>query len=248
MARSEAAPGANKPRLLRGRRRGRKLRAGRQNLLERRLPQLALAPPPDGVLDIRSLFDAAPADVWLEIGFGAGEHLAWQAERHPEVGFIGAEVFINGVASLLRQVDAAGLTNLRLWLDDGRDLIDALPPESLGRVFVLFPDPWRKARHHKRRFIQRATLDRLAEIMKDGAELRFATDHAGYLLWSLERLSAHPDFLWLARASRDWRERPDDWPPTRYERKAVDQGRRPTYLRFVRRRRGRPSRSGREAR
>ncbi len=219
-----------------GRRRGRRLRPGLKSLLEELLPRLAVAlPAAGGRLDPAALFDSAPEEIWLEIGFGAGEHLAWQAERHPGSGFLGAECFVNGVAGLLREVRERGLANVRIHHGDGRDLLDALAPGSLDRVFILFPDPWPKARHHKRRLIRDQTLDRLAEVMKDGVELRLATDDMDYLSWILERLIRHPAFEWLARGPRDWRERPADWPPTRYEIKALDQGREPMYLRFRRR-------------
>ncbi len=230
-------------RKLHGRRQGRKLRSGRRALLEGLLPRLAVVPPASGEpLDLEALFGGATDDVWLEIGFGAGEHLAWQAERHPEIGFLGAEHFINGIASLLRLLEDRGLTNVRVLQGDGRDLIDFLPIGSIGRVFALFPDPWRKARHHKRRLIQAEFLDRLAAVMKDGAELRLATDHRDYLVWMLERLTVHSEFIWRARGPSDWRARPPDWPETRYEAKAIDQGRRPTYLTFTRRPRGRGGR------
>ncbi len=228
-------PGAPR-RAFYGRRRGRRLRPGRKALLEELLPQLAVVlPEGGGRLDPAALFDSPPEGIWLEIGFGAGEHLAWQAEQHPGAGFLGAEFFVNGVAGLLREVRECGLANVRIHHGDARDLLDVLAPGSLDRVFILFPDPWPKARHHKRRLIRDDTLDRLAEVMKDGAELRLATDDMGYLSWMLERLNRHPAFEWLARGPRDWRERPADWPPTRYEIKALDQGRRPIYLRFRRR-------------
>jgi tRNA (guanine-N7-)-methyltransferase len=139
------------------------------------------------------------------------------------------------VAGLLRRVRERGLDNLRIHHGDARDLLDALPERSLDRVYILFPDPWPKTRHHKRRIIQDQSLARLAAVMKDGVELRVATDDMEYLRWMLERLLRSPDFEWLARGPRDWRERSDDWPPTRYERKAIHQGRRPVYLRFRRR-------------
>jgi len=174
------------------------------------------------------------SDVWLEIGFGAGEHLAWQAEAHPDVGLIGAEPFVAGMAKLLSKIEQAKLSNIRLYTEDARDILAALPPASLGRVFILFPDPWPKTRHHKRRLIQTETLDALARVMKPGAELRLATDDRGYLVWALERLMAHPRFQWIARSAADWRARPADWPETRYEAKAVKAGRVCTYLRFLR--------------
>lgn len=219
-----------------GRRQSRKLRPVRQDLVDRLLPQLAIPlPAAPQTIDARALFEPPPRDLWLEIGFGGGEHLAWQAERHPEVGFLSAEYFVNGIASLLRLVDRHGLRNVRIYRGDGRDLLDVLPEASIGRVFILFPDPWRKTRHHKRRVVQRETLDLLARLMRDGAELRLATDHREYLAWMLAHCCGHPDFRWLARRPADWRRRPDDWPASRYETKALEAGRAPAYLRFVRR-------------
>jgi tRNA (guanine-N7-)-methyltransferase len=223
------------PRRVYGRRRGRPLRRGRQQQKETLLPRLAIELPESGRLDPAALFVPPPAAIWLEIGFGAGEHLATQAERHPEIGFIGCEVFENGIARLIGDVAARGLRNLRIFPEDARLLLDALPPASLGRVFILFPDPWPKLRHHKRRIVAHATLDRLAAVMQAGAELRLATDDPGYLVWMLEHVTAHPAFTWLARRPADWRDRPPDWPPTRYEAKARAAGRVPTFLRFMRR-------------
>lgn len=219
-----------------GRRIGRPLRAAQQRLLDTRLPRLRIAlPPAGGRLDPARLFDGAVAAVWLEIGFGGGEHLAAQARTHPEVGFIGCEPFVNGVASLLGHVAGDGLANLRVHDDDARALLDALPDASIGRVFVLFPDPWPKKRHHKRRFVGPANLDRLARVMTDGAELRLATDDMDYARWMLAHGRAHPAFAWRARGPEDWRARPPDWPATRYEEKATRAGRRSLYLTFVRR-------------
>ena len=218
-----------------GRRRGRPLRPGQHRLFETLLPKLAIALPQAGWVDPNMLFPAGVSDIWLEIGFGGGEHLAEQAARHPEIGFVGSEVFENGVAKLLGEIDRRGLGNLRLFADDARFLIEALPPGSIGRTFILFPDPWPKQRHHKRRLVAAATLDRLSELMRKGAELRLATDDPGYLVWMLEHATAHPGFVWLARRPADWRERPPDWPPTRYETKARAAGRTPVFLRFARR-------------
>jgi len=222
-------------RRLYGRRRGRPLRPGQQRLFETLLPQLAITLPRAGRLDPKTLFPAGLSAVWLEIGFGGGEHLAEQAARHPEIGFIGSEVFENGVAKLLGEIDRRRLGNVRLFADDARLLIEALTPTSIGRTFILFPDPWPKQRHQKRRLVAAATLDRLAEIMPLGAELRLATDDPGYLVWMLEYATAHPGFVWLARRPADWRERPADWPPTRYEAKARAAGRTPVFLRLARR-------------
>jgi tRNA (guanine-N7-)-methyltransferase len=223
-------------RTLHGRRRGKKLRVGQQSLLDTLLPRLALALPAEPQkIDLARLFGGRlpPAGVWLEIGFGAGEHLVWQAEQHPDVGLIGCEPYLNGVAKCLAHIERAGLTNVRLFTDDARLVMAALPAGSLSRVFVLFPDPWPKTRHHKRRFVQRDNLDRLAELMLPGAELRLATDDPSYLPWMVEHACTHPAFAWLAEGPADWRARPADWPGTRYEQKML--AGKPVFLRLQRR-------------
>ena len=168
---------------------------------------------------------------------GLAARVCGQAENHRDIGVIGAEPYVSVVAKLLSKLSARTdpTRNVRLYMEDARDIIEALPRASIGRVFILFPDPWPKARHHKRRFIQMAMLDELARIMKPGGEIRFATDDTGYLAWALERFAAHPSFAWLARDSADWRTRPADWPETRYEAKAIREGSACTYLRFIRR-------------
>src|SRR5262249_34551504 len=170
-----------------GRRRGRALRPGRKSLVAELLPQLAVALSGSSPLDPQPLFGSAPRPIWLEIGFGGGEHLADQAEGHPAIGFLGCEVFENGIAKLLTEIDRRGLANIRVFGDDARLLLAALPAASVDRVFVLFPDPWPKQRHKKRRLVSSETLDRLAVIMRGGAELRLATDDPDYLSWMLER-------------------------------------------------------------
>ncbi|HEV2303661.1 MAG TPA: tRNA (guanosine(46)-N7)-methyltransferase TrmB [Stellaceae bacterium] len=202
------------------------------------LPRLAVALPRSGGLDPFSLFPDRLRRLALEIGFGGGEHLAVEAARHPETGFIGCEVFENGIARLIARIEREGLENIRIFADDARLLLAALPPACLDRVCILFPDPWPKARHKKRRLISTETLDRLAASMADGAELRLATDDRDYLSHMLEAATGHPAFRWLARGPDDWRLRPDDWPPTRYEEKARAAGHMPAFLRFRRRPRG----------
>jgi tRNA (guanine-N7-)-methyltransferase len=221
MTTSATGAGANAPqRRLYGRRRGRPLRVGQRALFEALLPQLRFAVPESGVLDPRRLFDDRVREVWLEIGFGAGEHLAFQAATHPDCGLIGSEVFEPGVAHLLTEVRDRPLANVRLFIDDARLVVAALAPQSLGRAFILHPDPWPKERHKKRRIVSRETLDHLAVALRDDAELRIATDDPDYGEWIAERLAAHSDF---AAISTD--PRPADWPPTRYELKAQTQGR-----------------------
>ena len=186
-------------------------------------------------MEPRAAFSAPRRAVWLEIGFGGGEHLAAQAECHPEIGFIGCEVFEPGIAGLLGHIQCHHLDNIRIFAGDARLMIAALRPSSIDRVFILFPDPWPKRRHEKRRLVSRETLDALAVIMTDGAELRLATDDGNYLNWMLERVTEHPLFEWLVRGPGDWRNRPKDWAPTRYEQKTRAAGRAPTFLRLRRR-------------
>lgn len=230
-----------------GRRHGRPLRAKLKSLVETLLPRLRVDLPDKtgDHFDLPALFpgrsasDSQPevttkSEFWLEIGFGGGEHLAWQAAHHPDVGFLGAEYFFNGIASLLRHIDDRRLENLRIYDGDVRDLLPRLPEASLARVFILFPDPWPKSRHNKRRLIQDDTLEELARVLANGGELRIATDDPDYLSWSLEHLMRSQDFTWTAEAAEDWRSRPEDSTETRYERKAIEAGRTPAYLSFRR--------------
>ena len=225
-------------RALHGRRRGRRLRPGRQRLVDTLLPEIELDPAV-AAANPADCFPGPVDDVWLEIGFGAGEHLHATATSHPETGFIGCEVFVNGVAALLSRIATtrrppAG-DNIRIFTGDARLLLERLPTASIGRVFVLFPDPWPKKRHHRRRFLAPPQLDQLARVMRPGTELRIATDHMGYLRWTLFHVLRHPMFAWIARGPVDWRERPADWPATRYEQKARAAGRNCVFLRFLRR-------------
>ncbi len=220
-----------KRRQLYGRRKGPKLSAHQEGLRTTLLPRLALRLEPGR--DPRGYFESNIADVWLEVGYGGGEHLLWQAQHHPDIGLIGAEPYISGTAKLLSKLETSPLRNIRLYEDDARDIVEALPDAGLGRAFILFPDPWPKTRHHKRRFVQSDMLDDLARVLKSGGELRFASDDAGYLAYALERLMAHPAFAWTATGPADWKGRPQDWPPTRYEAKELHGP--PVFLRFVRR-------------
>jgi len=234
IANAPATPGGEDPRF-HGRRRGRKLRPGQERLLETYLPQLQVPVPQDGtVVDPADWFAPDVCEVWLEIGFGAGEHLAWQAARHPGIGILGAEPYLNGVARLLSEIDGERPGNVRIHADDVRPLLPRFADASLARVFILFPDPWPKLRHHRRRLINAQLLDMLARLMRDGAELRVATDDQDYLVWILRHLQAHPDFAWIATRADDWRHRPADWPDTRYEDKNRSGGPGPTFLRYLR--------------
>ncbi len=218
-----------------GRRKGRRLRPGRQALLESFLPGLRIEPPAEGVsIEPLTLFGRPLRDVWLEVGFGAGEQLVAQAAAHQDVGFIGCEPFINGVAVALSRIKAQNLDNVRILDDDAHLVLRALKDASVGKVFVLFSDPWPKTRHNERRFISSHAIDALARILKDGGELCFASDHMGYVRWTLEHVTRDTRFSWTAREPGDWRHRPDDWFPTRYEAKAQARGAPCVYLRFER--------------
>jgi len=230
----EASEAGARHRLLYGRRRGRALRPGRRQLVESMLPALAVTLPDAGLVDPRALFAAPMTGYWLELGFGGGEHLATQAAAHPEIGMLGAEVFENGVAKLVTEIHRRALANIRLYVDDARLLVAALPQRCLGCVFILFPDPWPKERHKKRRLVSCDLLDRLAAAMADEAELRLATDDADYARDMRERLGGHAAFREIAIGRHEWLARPADWPPTRYEQKAIEAGRAPTYFRFAR--------------
>jgi tRNA (guanine-N7-)-methyltransferase len=215
-----------------GRRQGRPLRVNARTLIDSLLPQLAIAEPRAGeMLDPRVLFPKPVREVWLEVGFGGGEHLAAQAAAHRDVGIIGGEVFLNGVAALLGHVQREQLDNVRIYPEDVRDLFPALPDACFAKVFVLFPDPWPKKRHIERRFIGPENLPVLARLMPEGAELRVATDDPTYQIWALEQLDASPHFV---TDKPDPGARPEDWPETRYEQKALREGRPPIYLRYIR--------------
>jgi tRNA (guanine-N7-)-methyltransferase len=217
-----------------GRRRGRAPSARQAALWQNALPRVALDLSQPVPARLGELFAPPAADVWLEIGFGGGEHLLWQARHNPSIGVIGCEPFHDGVIKVLSGIEEERLANVRLHADDARPLLRRLSAASIGRVFILFPDPWPKARHHKRRLVSAATLGELARVMRPGAELRIATDDAQYARWMLLTVVGQPNFAWTATGPADWRQRPCDWPPTRYEQKAQKAGRRCYYFCFRR--------------
>ncbi len=217
-----------------GRRHGRKLSARQQALLDDVLPRFALDLESASPSSVAGLFSPAPAAVWLEIGFGGAEHLIWQARHNPTVGFIGCEVFDDGVVKALSGIEEHALANVRISTEDARDVLRWLPAGSLQRVFILFPDPWPKRKHVKRRLISRPLLDLLARVMAPGAELRIGTDIGDYARTILLAARGHPAFAWQVESPEDWRQRGADWPETRYEAKARKEGRRRYFLRFLR--------------
>ena len=200
---------------------GRALSARQQNLVDTVLPGLNVPTPADGSVDPVGLFAPGTGEVWLEIGFGGGEHLSGQAGRHPDIGFIGCEPFIEGMAKALGQIEDGGLTNVRLHMDDARPVIASLQDQSIARVFILFPDPWPKKRQQKRRLIQPDFLDGLARILKPGGQVRFATDVKSYADEALYHFTGHPRFDWTASTADDWRNPPEDHLTTRYETKQL---------------------------
>jgi tRNA (guanine-N7-)-methyltransferase len=216
-----------------GRRKGRPLRPHHAALIEHLLPRLALAldqPAPNDLALFRHSVDA----VRLEIGFGGGEHLVAQAGAHPRLGFIGCEPFINGMAKILTLIEAGGHDNIRLYAGDALALLAWLPPASLAGIDLLYPDPWPKRRHWKRRFVQDRTVAMMARALVGGGAFRFATDIADYAAWTLAHLARCSDFCWTAERAEDWRRPWDGFCPTRYEAKAKRQGRAPCYLVFRR--------------
>ena len=219
-------------RRLYGRRQGHKLRAGQAELVERLLPEISV--PEKGDLDARTLFgEDRPLE--LEIGFGKGEHMAWQAGALPGHGFIGCEPFLDGVVGALMKIDEAELANIRIHMGDAIDVLERLPDASLERAWLLHPDPWPKARHAKRRFMNEGPIGLIARKMKPGGEFRFGTDHPVYVRWAMMVMGQSADFEWLGETPTDFLVRPVDWPETRYEAKARSKGHEVWYFRYRRR-------------
>lgn len=220
-----------------GRRHGRPLKPGQRTALAQELPKLRIPDvgreenPERKPLDLARHFGQRP--VWLEIGFGAGEHLVHQAMRRPDVGFIGCETFLNGVAMILGKIRTTEVSNVLLHHGDVRDLLDVLPDETVSGTFLLYPDPWPKKRHHRRRAVTQDYLVPLARVMVPGAELRIATDIPDYVRQALEEVP-NAGFAWSAERASDWRQPWKDWHSTRYEQKALREGRTPHYLTFTR--------------
>ncbi len=239
-------PAQNPPKFF-GRRKGRIIHKAKSVLLEKFLPQLKITESTD--LTPNKLFNFAVEKMYLEIGFGNGEHLAGQAQSHPEIGFIGAEVFQNGIANLLSLItgikEGSQISenielkntlndNIRIFDDDIRLLFKRIPDKYFDRVFLLFPDPWPKKRHAARRFINPENLQELARIIKPQGLLRIATDHPVYKSWVLHQMHNSPDFYWTATCGKDWKTPPADWIETKYQRKALREGRRPVFFDYAR--------------
>lgn len=226
-----------------GRRHGKKLKGTRIFLMEQLLPRLEIKDP-DGPIDLKTLYPFTPKALWLEVGFGGGEHLAQMAKEHKDIGFIGAEPFVNGVASLLAHLNgswgrAANETrlleegrsdNVRIYADDVRKLFPFFTDESFERIFVLYPDPWPKARHEDRRFLGPKNLKEIARLLISGGELCVATDVASYAVWTIQQAESSDLFI---QTNEDIYQSPPDWVSTRYEQKGLKAGRRPVYLTYI---------------
>lgn len=215
-----------------GRRVGKTLRQGQQQALARTLPRYLIDLPT--VAEPAALFPCPVDEIRLEIGFGGGEHLLSEAKRFPRAGYIGIEPFLNGMAKAVLELDLAPQDNVRLFNLDAALLLARLPEGSVSQVELLYPDPWPKRRHWKRRFVRPDNLDLLARALKPGGVFRFASDVPDYVDWTLREVRAHPAFRWTQTRADDWRTPYEGWPGTRYEAKAIAAGRVPTYLSFAR--------------
>jgi tRNA (guanine-N7-)-methyltransferase len=217
-----------------GRRKGHRLRAHQAGLIETLLPNLSLDISGPCPADLATLFDPRAESVRLEIGFGGGEHLIAEAQAHPQIGFIGCEPYVNGMAKILAQIEAHHIGNIKLFAGDAAALLAWAGPHSLDRIDLIHPDPWPKRRHWKRRFVQDANVAAMARVLKPSGEFRFVCDIDDYVAWTLAHLSRSPDFIWTAERADDWRQPWPGYTMTRYGRKAMREGRRAVYLRFVR--------------
>ena len=216
-----------------GRRKGKGSRQNITSIIDSKLPKFAInIEKISKISNLKALFPKNINEIWLEIGFGSGEHLIEQAKVNPKVGFIGIEVYEDGIAKAVSSIVKLGITNVKIYPNDANNLIYALPKMSIQKTFILFPDPWPKKRHSKRRFISSKNLKQLARIMTEGAQLRIATDHPVLLRWSLEQLINNQSFNWDLSGPESWRKQPSDWFSTRYENKAINAGRKPIYLNF----------------
>ena len=217
-----------------GRRKAKALSPKAQQRFDELYPQIALDPQGPSCADISQFYQTERNQYILEIGFGGGEHLLHQAKLFPTNGYLGVEPFINSMAKALRQIDEQQIENIRLYDQDAVELLDWLPDQCLDRIDLLYPDPWPKQRHWKRRFVNKKNLDRFARVLKPGASFHFASDIDTYINWTLQHCERHPAFQWNAQTCKDWQQPYETWTRTRYEAKAIREGRTPCYLRFTR--------------
>ncbi len=217
-----------------GRRKGKTIKGARAKALEEVLELYKISiSDDDKIIDPKTLFDFPVKEVWFEIGFGGGEHIAHQAVNNPEIGIIGCEPFLNGVSTCCKEIAEKNIKNIRIWNDDARLLMLRIKPHSMDKMFLLHPDPWPKIRHSKRRFIQEESLDLISSLLKNGADFRMATDHFALAQWMLEKTYFHPNFKWRAKTSNDWQNPPDDWIDTRYYNKGKRKDHIQVFLNFT---------------
>ena len=217
-----------------GRRKAKPLKSLQAAALENTLPALRITLDEPAPNDLKTLFPHEPSEAVLEIGFGGGEHLVHRAKLHPEIGFIGCEPFINGMAKAANKINEFDLKNVRLYDEDATDLLNWLPDASLSRIDLLYPDPWPKKRHWKRRFLNADNVVRFARVLKQGGQFRFASDIESYVNWGLRHVLDHGGFNWMAQKASDWHDPWPEWISTRYEQKAIREGRTPAYFIFER--------------
>jgi len=216
-----------------GRRKSKTLSPLRLEAMDSVMPYAEIIlPKGDELIAPKSFFEKPVNDVRLEIGFGSGEHLIYQAINNSEIGFIGCEPFINGISALCLEIKKHNIKNIKIWSDDARILMLRIEKKSLDKIFLLHPDPWPKTKHHKRRFIQKESLDIIHNLLKENGQLRMATDHVDLAKWLLEKTYFHAGFKWEAESADDWCNPPDDWLETRYCEKGKTAGRPPVYLNF----------------
>lgn len=224
------------PRGFFGRRSGKTLHARQQALFDSLLPQISFELPAEGAIAPASLFDTPKKEHILEIGYGGGEHLARKAQESSETGYIGCEVFTGGIGKLLEKIDDDKIDNIRLFAEDALKLLMSLPDASLDGAYLLYPDPWHKTRHHKRRFVSPTTLNEFARVIKPGGFFRFATDIEDYANWTLAHILRNDSFDWPMSEPALWHKPYEGWEPTRYEQKAKREGRlKSVYFTFYRR-------------
>lgn len=218
------------PRAFFGRKSGKRLLKGQLELFDKLLPKLNIDLPstPEGMLDPKSLFNNKQKII-IEIGYGGGEHLAQKAKQNPKIGFIGCEVYSGGIGKLLQQIDQSKIENIRLYCDDGIKLLNILATSSIDEIYLLYPDPWPKKKHNKRRFISKMTLDAMARVIKENGYFHFATDIEDYANWTLAHILRHEDFSLELKEPNSWHQAFDGWLPTRYEKKARKEGRNKSF-------------------
>ncbi len=225
----------NRHRAFFGRVAGKRLHKGQQALLEKLLPKLLVDLPADALVDLGGLFPGDPKQKIVEIGYGGGEHLASLAKKNPQNGFVGCEVFTGGIGKMVQKINQEKLANIRLYTKDAFYLLQALPGAGIDGVYLLYPDPWPKKRHHKRRFVSTVTLDELARVIKPGGFFRFASDIEDYANWTLAHIVRRADFSWVSGPPGSWHDPFAGWPGTRYEHKARREGRNKSfYFTFTR--------------